>query len=101
MPDVIASSSLTVAAGRRVRLHFSLLLENGDELDTTRNGKPAECVIGDGNLLPGFERAIEGLKAGEGGQIPIAAEDAFGERNDDNVRRMPRDDIAGVEDLSE
>ena len=33
--------------------------------------------------------------------IPIAAENAFGERNDANVRRMPRDDFAGVEDLSE
>ena len=99
MPDVIASSALAVAPGRRVRLHFSLLLDNGDELDSTRDGPAAECVIGDGSLLPGFERAIEGMKAGEGGQIPIAAADAFGDHNPGNVQTLRRDQFSSVDEL--
>tara|TARA_B100000315_G_scaffold191339_1_gene181556 strand:- start:1392 stop:1844 length:453 start_codon:yes stop_codon:yes gene_type:complete len=98
--DVAANSSLTVARGRRVRLHFSLLLDNGEEVDSTRGGSAGECVIGDGSLLPGFEHAIEGMKAGEGGQIPISAADAFGEHRAGNVQTMKRDDFADLEDLA-
>ena len=100
MSDVIANSFLAVAPGRRVRLHFSLLLDNGEEVDSTRGGSAAECVMGDGSLLPGFERAIEGMKAGEGGQIPIAAADAFGEHQSGNLQTMQRGDFDDLEDLS-
>lgn len=80
----------TVAPGRRVTLHFSLLLEDGREVDSTRRGKPVSCVIGDGSLPPGFEAVILGLSAGDDGQYPVAAEAAFGERNEANLRWYAR-----------
>ena len=93
MSDVIASSQThapRIAAGSKVKMHFGLILPTGEEIDTTRRGKPAELVIGDGNLLPGFEAAIIGMSAGDDAQLLIPAAQAFGERNEANIRTMAR-----------
>ncbi len=70
---IIATDSATVAsigdgridAGSRVTLHFSLTLGSGDEVDSTRGREPAVFTMGDGRLLPGFERALLGLGVGD------------------------------------
>jgi len=90
--DIIArASDRRIRAGDRVTLHFSLLLETGEEVDTTRRGKPASFTLGDGSLLPGFERALAGLRAGDDVQIALPAEEAFGPHRAENVRRLPRE----------
>ena len=79
-----------IAPGARVTLHFSLLLASGEEVDSTRAGRPATFVVGDGRLPPGIERALMGLGAGADEQIPVAPADAFGELREENIRFMPR-----------
>ena len=86
-----------------MRLHFALHLESGEEVDTTRRGRPASLVIGDGNLLPGFERQLIGRQAGDDAQILMEPEDAFGDHREENVQTLRRDrfgaDIALEEGL--
>ena len=48
---------------------ISLLLSSGEEIDTTRRGKPAVFRFGDGNLLPGFEEALLGMVPGDDSAI--------------------------------
>ena len=93
MPDLIASSDGTkqkILMGSRISLHFALLMPSGEEIDTTRRGKPAELTLGDGNLLPGFETALVGLSAGDDAQLIVPAEQAFGERVEANVRLLAK-----------
>jgi FKBP-type peptidyl-prolyl cis-trans isomerase SlpA len=76
-----------IGAGCQVDLHFSVALENGIELDNTRvRAEPVSLVIGDGNLLPGFENALIGLRAGDRRTVHLPPEDAFGAWNPDNVQ---------------
>ena len=92
MSDLITGSGgKAIEVGDRVRLHFALHLETGEEVDTTRRGDPAMFVVGDGNLLPGFEAAILGLKPGDDAQILLEPEDAFGARRSENVQTLRRD----------
>jgi FKBP-type peptidyl-prolyl cis-trans isomerase SlpA len=65
-------------------------MPSGEEIDTTRRGKPASLTLGDGNLLPGFEEALLGLSAGDDAQLVIPAEQAFGERVEANVRLLAK-----------
>ncbi|MEM7217892.1 MAG: peptidylprolyl isomerase [Pseudomonadota bacterium] len=94
-----SSGALRIGAGTQVKLHFAILLAGGEEVDSTRRGKPATFVVGDGNLLPGFERALFGLKAGDDEQLRIPAADGFGERNPGNVRVLPRRDFPDADAL--
>lgn len=75
----------------RVTLHFSLKLEDGTLVDSTMEKDPATFTVGDGSLLPGFERALFGLKSGDETEIEVAPEVGFGQRNPSNVQRVRRD----------
>ncbi len=76
-----------IAQGSQVALHFSVSLENGIEIDNTRSyPEPVSLVIGDGNLLEGFENALIGLRAGDRRTVHLPPEDAFGPWNPENVQ---------------
>ncbi|HBP67096.1 MAG TPA: peptidylprolyl isomerase, partial [Alcanivorax sp.] len=73
----------TLRAGpqTRITLHFAVRLMDGTEMDSTYGGEPAAFSWGDESLLPGFERAILGLKAGDKRSVFIDAASGFGEYN--------------------
>lgn len=79
-----------VSEGTRVFLNFSVSLEDGSEVDTNFGGEPVDFVIGDGSLLPGFERLIFGMSAGERQMFTVTPENAFGQPNDNNLQYLPR-----------
>lgn len=90
---------VAIRPGVRVTLHFSIHLASGEEVDTTRRGKPAEFVVGDGNLPAGFEKALFGLRPGDDERIPIAPAAGFGLRKEENIRTLPRVDFPNAGDL--
>ncbi len=89
-----------IGPDKEVTLHFALKLENGDVVDSTFDKQPATFRVGDGNLLPGFEAALYGFKAGDKRSLQIEPENAFGQPNLQNVQVMPRSQFAEME-LSE
>ena len=89
-----------IGQNTQVTLHFALRLENGDTVDSTFDKSPATFKVGDGNLLPGFEAAIFGFKAGDVRTLEILPENAFGQPNPQNVQIIPRSQFKDME-LSE
>ena len=79
--------NVPIGPGTRVTLKFSLSLLEGEIIDETPS---ATFDVGDGSLLPGFESAMFGMKAGESASHEIAAKHGFGEPNEDNVHKMKR-----------
>ncbi|MDA0791287.1 MAG: peptidylprolyl isomerase [Proteobacteria bacterium] len=88
-----------VGPGTMVELKFSLRLADGQVVDSTGD-KSARFVVGDGNLLPGFERVMYGLTAGEQREFLINPEQGFGVRNPENVQHMPRSSFGSDMTLS-
>ena len=90
MSEIINPNDETrIEDGSKVQLHFSVAIENGVEIDNTRSrNEPVSLVIGDGNLLPGFEKALFGLRAGDRRTVSLPPGDAFGEWNPENVQRF-------------
>ena len=79
-----------VARGMKVTLNFALQLGDGQVVDSNFGAAPVTFVIGDGNMMPGFESALVGKQAGERVEAVIAAAQAFGPVNPDNEQRFPR-----------
>lgn len=91
---------VSVSEGTRVFLNFSISLEDGSEVDTNFGGDSVNFEIGDGSLLPGFERLLFGMSPGERQMFVVSPENAFGQPNDNNVQVLPRDQFdedAGLE----
>ena len=81
------NEEIRIQDGSKVDLHFSVSVENGVEIDNTRGREePVNLVIGDGNLLPGFEKALFGLRAGDRRTVHLPPEDAFGPWNAENIQ---------------
>ncbi|WNF46180.1 peptidylprolyl isomerase [Pseudomonas sp. SG20056] len=93
-------TDVRIGPDKQVTLHFALKLDNGDVVDSTFDKSPATFKVGDGNLLPGFEQAIYGLKAGDKRSLPISPEQGFGQGNPQNIQVMPRSQFQDME-LSE
>ncbi|MFV8817851.1 FKBP-type peptidyl-prolyl cis-trans isomerase [Haliea sp. E17] len=85
--------SVPVSEGTRVFLNFSVSLEDGSEVDSNFGTDVVDFAVGDGSLLPGFERRIFGMSAGERQMFTVPPEDAFGQPNEQNVQRIKRDNF--------
>lgn len=88
-----------VSEGTRVFLNFSVSLEDGSEVDSNFGGDSVNFVIGDGSLLPGFERLLFGMSPGERQMFMVPPESAFGQPNDNNVQSLPRKQFGEDVDL--
>ncbi len=92
-------NKVTVGEGTRVHLNFSISLEDGSEVDTNFGDESVSFVVGDGSLLPGFERLLFGMSPGERQMFVVSPENAFGQPNDDNVQMVSRDQFDDDIDL--
>ncbi len=82
--------TVLVGPDTRITLHFTLRLAGGEVVDSTLERAPATFLFGDGSLLPGFEQALLGLKAGDRRSVLIDPNTGFGERNPENIQRLDR-----------
>lgn len=92
---------LAIGPGTKITLHFALQLDNGDMVDSNFERDPATFTVGDGNLLPGFEKALFGMLEGEHKTVVIKPEDGFGQRNPNNIQEIARSQFSPDLELSE
>lgn len=90
MTEIIQpNDEIRIAEGSQVELHFSVAIESGPEIDNTREREhPVSLVVGDGSLLPGFEKSLFGLRAGDRRTVSLPPEEAFGPWNPENIQKF-------------
>jgi peptidylprolyl isomerase len=77
--------------GDTVHVHYTGRLDDGTVFDSSQGREPLSFVLGKGDVIPGFEKAIEGLTVGEQTSAQIAPEDAYGPRSDTLILTVPHD----------
>jgi peptidylprolyl isomerase len=80
-------------SGDTVRVHYVGRLDDGTVFDSSREHEPLEFTVGAGEVISGFDRAVEGMEVGEAREARIEVDDAYGERRDDLVLDVPRDQV--------
>jgi FKBP-type peptidyl-prolyl cis-trans isomerase 2 len=68
--------------GDVVRVHYSGFLGDGTIFGTSRSDEPVEFTIGEKKMIPGFEKAVVGMKEGDKKCVTIPPEEAFGWRKE-------------------
>ena len=81
-----------------VTLNYTVALDNGEVIDSSAEGAPLQYVHGQHNIIPGLEKALDGMESGESAEVTITPEEAYGERVEDAASWYPRDAFP-VEDL--
>ncbi len=77
--------------GDRVRVHYTGRLDDGSVFDSSREGDPLEFTVGAGEVIPGFDEGVRGMKVGDSKTIEIAPDDAYGQRRDALTTTIPRE----------
>jgi peptidylprolyl isomerase len=79
--------------GDTVHVHYRGTLDDGSEFDSSAGSDPISFTLGAGEVIPGFEEAIEGMSTGEKKTQHIPAENAYGERRDELVFTVPKEQM--------
>lgn len=79
--------------GDTVSIHYTGRLEDGTVFDTSEDKDPLEFTLGEGKVIPGFEKAVEGMEEGDTRTATIDSEDAYGERRDDLVLSVAKQQL--------
>lgn len=83
MPDTIQNNVV-------VALAYTLKLENGEVVDESDAEDPLEYLHGAGNIIPGLERELSGMRVGEVKRVQVAPSEGYGEYDPEDTEVLPR-----------
>jgi len=88
---------MKIENGRHVEVHYTLHVEGpeGEVVEQTVDGEPLSFVFGEDPMLPKFEKAIEGLGAGDKFTVAIACADAYGQEDEELFMEFPKSEFVG------
>jgi len=69
---------LQAKSGDTVKVHYTGKFDDGTEFATSVNDEPLEFTIGEGQVIPGLEQAVTGMRPGEAKTAEILADQAYG-----------------------
>ena len=76
-----------------VRVHYTGKLTNGDVFDSSEGRDPLEFTLGQGQIIPGFEKGVLNMKVNEKKTIEIPSTEAYGERREDMIQEVPKNQL--------
>ena len=103
-PDVPDGEVTTTAApepgepgiaspGNRVSVDYTGTLGDGTEFDTSIGKEPLQFTVGAGEMIGGFDAAVEGMTVGETKTVTLPADQAYGARDDGLIVEIPLDQV--------
>ena len=81
---------MLIAQDKVVLIHYTLKNDSGEVLDSSSGGDPLAYIHGQGNIVPGLEKALEGKQAGDTLSVMVAPAEGYGERDDKLLQQVPR-----------
>ncbi|MFQ5989430.1 MAG: peptidylprolyl isomerase [Candidatus Methylomirabilales bacterium] len=84
---------MTVSAGTQVSIEYTLRLEDKNVLDTNVGSDPLTYVHGSQQIIPGLEKALEGMKIGDSKQVTIKPENAYGVVNEEAIVEVKKEEL--------
>lgn len=83
---------MNITQDKVVEIDYVLKVD-GEVVDASEGGEPLTYLHGHNNIIPGLERALEGLRSGDSLHVTVQPEDGYGARDEDNVETLDREDF--------
>ncbi len=74
-------------------VHYTGRLKDGQVFDSSRERQPLEFQVGGGQMIAGFDKAVNDMKVGDQKTVEIPAAEAYGERREDMLIAVPREQV--------
>ena len=83
----------TIHQGSVVSFDYTLSDQDGKVLETSQGKQPMTYTHGKGEIIPGLERELSGMKAGEEKKVQVNPEDGYGPVNPKSFQEVPKEKI--------
>mgnify|MGYP003971357395 CR=1 FL=1 len=84
---------MAITNGNTVKINYKGTLDDGTVFDSSEGREPIEFKVGEGKVIPGFEKAVAGMNKGDKKTFKIECKDAYGEPNPMMIQKIPRDKL--------
>ncbi len=88
---------MIIEKDKAVSIHYVLINEDGEELDSTQYQEPMVYLHGANNILPKLESMLEGKTIKARVRAKILPEDGYGKYNDELVQSIPLSDFPNAD----
>ncbi|UJF24405.1 peptidylprolyl isomerase [Suttonella sp. R2A3] len=92
---------MQIEKGRKVSIHYTLTNPQGEVLDSSEGREALAFTSGAGEIIPGLDDALMGKTAGEHVDVVIEPAQAYGERLEEAMQQVPREQLKDIPDLQE
>jgi FKBP-type peptidyl-prolyl cis-trans isomerase 2 len=82
-----------ITEGSKVSLEYSVALDGGETVDSNTENDPLVYTQGNDEIIPGLEKELTGLAAGDEKQVRLEPEDAYGAVDPEAFHEVPLDQI--------
>ncbi|MBD8487514.1 peptidylprolyl isomerase [Echinicola sp. CAU 1574] len=79
--------------GSTVKVHYTGKLKDGTVFDSSENREPLQFTVGDGNMIKGFDAAVNGMEVGQDKSVTIPSDEAYGAKRDDMMIDVPVEQV--------
>lgn len=76
--DLVVGTGKEATGGKRITVHYTGWLESGSKFDSSIGRRPYSFVLGNGDVIRGWDIGVEGMKVGGKRQLHIPASLAYG-----------------------
>lgn len=85
-------SDITIQKDMVASVHYrGTFTESGEEFDSSSGSEPLQFLVGSGQMIPGFEKALIGASVGETKTFSLEPEEAYGHKDPNGVQEVPRE----------
>lgn len=77
--------------GKKVRIHYTGTLSDGEQFDSSAGRDPLEFEVGSGQVIPGFDTAVRDMTVGDKKTVTLPSKEAYGEHREDMIGDIPQD----------
>jgi FKBP-type peptidyl-prolyl cis-trans isomerase SlyD len=82
---------MKIEKDRVVRFHYAVAEAGQAPVESSKDGgEPLAILFGRGQIIPGLEKAMEGHEAGDSFKASVPAAEAYGERREGMIQRVPK-----------
>lgn len=92
---------MTITPGSVVLFDYTLTDDDKDVIDSSKDGGPLAYLHGEGQIVKGLEKVMEGKKAGDSFSVTVSPEEGYGLPDPAKVATVTTDQIEGGEELEE
>ena len=90
---------MQVAQDKVVLIHYTLTDDAGVVLDSSSGADPLAYLHGQGNIVAGLEKALEGRGVGDKVEVRVTPDEGYGVRDESLIQQVPRRAFGSVKKI--